>query len=157
MGEKGGVEEFFLGNMSNINVNLLTEYRKCTISDKCYWLRATSPFRVASERASEGRSREGPRKRTVFIFVRDRCIVIIIAHSIPSVPVTPKAFVKSWHLLWLSTSEQERTKLRKLVFSQTRQFQSLSRDLSPIIGRNRSVSIGKNQSSSKLKSIPVLF
>ena len=50
----------------------------------------------------------------VFIFVRDCCIVITMADSIPSVPIPPKAFVKYWHLLWLSTSEQEWTKLLKL-------------------------------------------
>ena len=41
-------------------------------------------------------------------------IVIIKAQSIPSVPIPPKAFVKYWHLLWLSTSEQKWTKLLKL-------------------------------------------
>ena len=41
----------------------------------------------------------------------DGWIVIIMAHSIPSVLIPPKAFVKSWNLLSLSTSGQERTKL----------------------------------------------
>ena len=51
---------------------------------------------------------------TVFTVVRDGCIVLIMAPSIPSVPIPPKAFVKCWHLLWRSTSEQKRTKLLKL-------------------------------------------
>ena len=50
-----------------------------------------------------------------FIFVRDGCIVIIMAHSIVArVPIPLKGFFKCWHLLWLSTSEQVRTKLHKL-------------------------------------------
>ena len=47
------------------------------------------------------------------LLVRDCCIVIIIAQSIPSVPIPPKAFLKCWHLLWLSTPEHERKKLLK--------------------------------------------
>ena len=30
----------------------------------------------------------------VFIFLRDGCFVIIMAHSMPSIPTPPKAFVK---------------------------------------------------------------
>ena len=42
-----------------------------------------------------------------------------MADSIRSVPIPPKAFVKYWHLLWLSTSEQEVDKIAQtLVFSQ---------------------------------------
>ena len=63
---------------------------------------------------------------TVFIMVRDGCIVIIMAQSIPRLPIPPKHLSVS-DLLWLSTSEQER------VCSQTRQFLLLLRDLSPII------------------------
>ena len=48
------------------------------------------------------------------LLVRDCCIVIIMAQSIPSVPIPPKAFIKCWHLLWLWTPEHERTKLLKL-------------------------------------------
>ena len=64
-----------------------------------------------------------------------------------SLPIPPKAFVKCWHLLWLSTSEQQQTKLltvsftNTLVYSQTRQFQSLLRDLSPVIRINYFVSL----------------
>ena len=49
----------------------------------------------------------------VFIVVHDGCIVIIMSQSIPRVRIPPKAFVKCWHLLWLSTSEQEWIKLLK--------------------------------------------
>ena len=138
MGEQGHVDEFFLGIP---NINWLTKYRTRTVTKKCYLLRTTSPFQVANERASEQQSLEGQRKwraltsfprpcyrvmfrlplardfsqrATVFIFVRDCCMVIIMADSIPSVPIPPKAFVKYWHLLWLSTSEQKWTKLLKL-------------------------------------------
>ena len=52
----------------------------------------------------------------VFIFVRDGCIVIIMAQWIPSVPIPPKAFIKCWNLLWLSTSDQKQTKLLELLF-----------------------------------------
>ena len=82
---------------------------------------------------------------TVFIFVRDDCIVIIMAQSIPSVPITPKAFVKSWHLLWLSTSEQERTKLLKLSclakpvnsnhFCEI--YLQLSEEIDPFVGKKK--------------------
>ena len=48
----------------------------------------------------------------VFIVVQGGCIVIM-SQSIPRVRIPPKAFVKCWHLLWLSTSEQEWTKLLK--------------------------------------------
>ena len=50
----------------------------------------------------------------VFIVVRDGCIDVIISHSISSVPIPLKVFIKCWHLLSLSTPEQERTKLFKL-------------------------------------------
>ena len=50
----------------------------------------------------------------VFIVVRDGCIDVIISHSISSVPIPLKVFIKCWHLLWLSTPEQKRTKLLKL-------------------------------------------
>ena len=52
---------------------------------------------------------------TVFIVVREGCIVILMAQSIPSVPIPPKVFVECCHLLWLSTSEQEGKKLLKLL------------------------------------------
>ena len=55
MGEKGDVDQYFLGIP---NVSWFIEYRTRTITKKCYGLRATSPFR-----ASEWRSREGRRKR----------------------------------------------------------------------------------------------
>ena len=84
---------------------------------------------------------------TVFIFVRDGCIVIIMAQSIPSVPITPKAFVKSWHLLWLSTSEQERTKLLKLSclakpvnsnhFCEI--YLQLSEEIDPFVGKKKTI------------------
>ena len=48
-------------------------------------------------------------------FERFGCIVIIMAQSIPSIPIPRKVFVKYWHLLWLLTSEQEQTKLLKLL------------------------------------------
>ena len=59
MGEKGNVEEFFLGIN---NVNWLTKYQTHTITYNCYGLRATSPFRVTSEQESDQLSREGSRK-----------------------------------------------------------------------------------------------
>ena len=57
---------------------------------------------------------EPPLKENVSIFntVRDGCIAIITAQSIPSVSLPPKASFKCWHLLWLSTSELERTNPR---------------------------------------------
>ena len=75
----------------------------------------------------------------IFIVVGDGCIDITMAQSIPSIPMPPKAFVKWQHLLWLPTSEQEGTKLLKLVFNQTCQFQLLLRDLAPVIERNSSI------------------
>ena len=67
------------------------------------WLLSTSlKWRACSQAVS------------VFIVVRDSCIVIIMAQSIPSIPITPRPFFKCWLLLWLSTAEQERTKLLKL-------------------------------------------
>ena len=60
MGEKGDVDQFFLGIP---NVNWPTEYRTRTITKKSYGLRAASPLRVAGKRASERRSGEGRRKR----------------------------------------------------------------------------------------------
>ena len=48
-------------------------------------------------------------------FERFGCIVIIMAQSIPSIPIPRKVFVKYWHLLWLLKSEQEQTKLLKLL------------------------------------------
>ena len=61
MGEKGDVDEFFLGIN---NVNLLTKYQTHTITFNCYGLRAIFPwpFPVASERVSEQLSRERPTK-----------------------------------------------------------------------------------------------
>ena len=55
--------EFFVGVL---NVNWLFEQRTRTINKKCYGPGATYPFRMASERASERRSREG-RKHQQFI------------------------------------------------------------------------------------------
>ena len=54
IGEKGDVDEFFL---IILTASWLTEYRTRTITKKCYGLRATSPFRVASERVSQLQSR----------------------------------------------------------------------------------------------------
>ena len=65
MGEKGDVDQYFLGIP---NVSWFIEYRTRTITKKCYGLRATSPFRVAGKRASEWRSREGRRKRRALTF-----------------------------------------------------------------------------------------
>ena len=92
------------------------------ITKKCYGLEATSLIRVASKRASElslsflfphlapgppfaGHSRvtsldirlkwrASSQTVTVFIVVRDGYIVIIMALSIPSVPIPPKASAK---------------------------------------------------------------
>ena len=53
---------------------------------------------------------------TVFIVVRDGCIARHRHHngSVNSKRThAPKAFDKCWHLLWLSTSEEEWTKLLK--------------------------------------------
>ena len=95
---------------------------------------------------------------SVFIVVRDSCIVIIMAQSIPSIPITPKPFFKCWHLLWLSTAEQERTKLLKLssvakpvnsnYFCEI--YLQLSEEIAPFLDKKR-------QPSSKLKSTHVLF
>ena len=52
------------------------------------------------------------RNVSIFNIVRDGCIVIIMAQSIPSVSLPPKASVKCWDLLWLSTSELERKNSR---------------------------------------------
>ena len=74
---------------------------------------------------------------TVFIVVRDGCIVIIMDRSIPSVPF----FQKHLSSAGISFSSQHLSKSgQTVVCSQTRQFPSLLGDLSPIIGRNRSVS-----------------
>ena len=92
---------------------------------------------------------------TVFIVVRDGCIEVIVAQSLPSVPIPKKAFVKCWHLLWLSTSEQERTQLLKLssvakpVNSFCEIYLQLSEEMAPFLG--------KKQPCSKLKSIPGLI
>ena len=55
MGEKGDMDQFFLGIP---NVNWPTEYRTRTITKKSYGLRAASPLRVAGKRASERRRAE---------------------------------------------------------------------------------------------------
>ena len=57
--------EFFRGIPDE---NWLTEQRTRTINKKCYGPGATCPFRVASKRVSERRSREGRRKRRALIF-----------------------------------------------------------------------------------------
>ena len=102
---------------------------------------------MASERASNRRSRKRRRKQralaqaslfachscvtsleslkwracleavTIFIIVRDGCIVIIMAQSIPSVPIPPKAFIlssaeTSFGSRHLSRSEQNCSKSR---------------------------------------------
>ena len=68
----------------------------------------------ASHFACDSSQRACSQTVEVFIFVRDGCVVIIMAHSMPSVPTPPKASAKCWHHFWLPTSEQEQTKLLKL-------------------------------------------
>ena len=62
----------------------------------------------------------------------------------PSIPIPRNVFVKYWHLLWLLTSEQEQTKLLKLLsvpkpinsnhFCEI--YLQLSEEISPFLGKN---------------------
>ena len=164
MGKKGGVDELFHGSP---NVNWFTEYRTRTITKKCSGLRATSPFRVTSKRANE---RWRKRRALTFSpctllphlvspaelselskslltgcygfrfcerwlhshyngSVNSKCTHY--PKSICQVLTSPLALD-----IWTRVDKIAQT----LVFSQTRKFKSLSRDLSPIIGRNLPVS-----------------
>ena len=77
-------------------------------------------------------------------FERFGCIFIIMAQSIPSIPIPRKVFVKYWHLLWLLTSEQEQTKLPKLLSVPKRInsnhfceiYLQLSEEFTPFLGKN---------------------
>ena len=94
--------------------------------------------RVLSQYPLDG---ELPRRLLRFSLLWERgCIVILMAQSIPSVPIPPKVFVECWHLLCLALDIWARGEkiAETLVYSQIRQLQSLLIYLSPIIGRNRS-------------------
>ena len=131
LGEKGDMDKIFLRIP---NVSWLTEYQMRTIINKCHELRAASLCRVAREHVSERRSCGGrdtksshflslhlaPSSRfvcdfsqrsclqafKVVMFVRDGCIVIIMARSMPSKPTPPKAFDITFGSRHLSKSRQ---------------------------------------------------
>ena len=181
MGKKGGVDELFHGSP---NVNWFTEYRTRTITKKCSGLRASSPFRVTSKRANE----RWRKRRALTFFPCTLLPHLVSPAELSELSKSlltgcygfrfcerwlhrhyngsvnskcthyPKAFVKFWHLLWLSTSEPEWTKLLKLSslakpvnsnhFREI--YLQLSEEICPFLGK-------KNQPFSKLKSIAVLF
>ena len=89
---------------------------------------------------------------------RDFSRYSLMAQSIPSVPIPPKASVMCWHLLLLSTSAQERAKFLKLS-SVAKPVNSTQ--FAKLISNYRKKSlrflVKKPQPSSERKSTPVLF
>ena len=97
---------------------------------------------------------------TVFIMVRDGCIVIIMAQSIPRLPIPPKTFVKCYGTGMALDIWTKADKIAQTLVSQTinsNHFFEICLQLSEksllllILKISR-----KKQPSSKLKSIPVL-